>query len=581
MKSKWFAFGCLTSVALIIIVILMISSFFGSTGKMLQKPLPEKITSGSWLKIDIMGRIVDYDEFEGSPFAGPFSSKKTSVHSICHKINKASMDSKIKGIILEPKFLTSGYANINEIMAALENFKTKGKEIYAYLELAMDKDYLLSTVADKIYLNPSASAGILLTGVGGEILFYKDFFDKIGVEVKVIHAGQYKGAGENYSRNRLSEPVRENLEELFSDIYGSILSKIATNRRIDFNTIIDLYEKREEIFIKQENALESNLIDKLSHKEDFYNAIGVIPKKIISYSDYKIPVLKKSDSNIAVVYAQGAIMMQSQGFDTVNITDTNLNSILNKIEKDNSIKGVVIRVNSPGGSALISENIHSKIKNLRAVKPVVISMGNVAASGGYYISAESDYIFADPYTVTGSIGVVAMIPNIAGLTDKLGIHKDSISRGKYADAISIYSKLDDSMKKSLKMSIEDTYTEFKERVSEGRGISVSEVEQIAQGQVWSADNAVQNHLIDETGILNNAISKAADLAEVKEFTIKYYPEQKNFFTEFLKNKFSFGIAETFISNEIIEDQTMMNALRLLKSIKNDPQQAILLFELKN
>ena len=581
MKSKWFSLGCLTSVVIIIIMIFTMTWTFGSMGKGFKKPKVEKIVEGSWLRMDISGIINDYNEFKDNPFVGSISTENTSVHEIVHKIYKASQDENIRGILLEPNFISCGYANLNEIMSALEHFKNSGKEIHAYLDLGTNKDYILSTVADKIYLNPSASAGILLTGVGGGILFYKDLLDKIGIEINVIHAGKFKGAGETFSRNELSEPVRENLDRLFSNVYNSVLTKISENREIEFAEIVKIYEKREELFINQKNALNYNLVDELSVKEDLYNKLGVTKKNLVSFSKYKIPNLKKSDSNIAVIYAQGGIVMQSQGFGSVNITSSKLNKILDNIEKDNKIKGVVIRVNSPGGSALVSEMILDRIRRLREVKPVVISMGNVAASGGYYISAESDYIFADPFTITGSIGVVAMLPNIAKLTDNIGIHEEDISKGKFSNAMSIYSTLDESMINSLHISIQQTYLEFKQRVSDGRGILLDDVELIAQGQVWSAEDALQNNLIDETGMIDDAIKKAAELSNIEEYTIKYYPQQKNFLEEMIKNKFNIDIAETVISNQIDEDKGILKAWQLFKSIKDDPLQTIMTFELEN
>ncbi|MDA3813900.1 MAG: signal peptide peptidase SppA [Candidatus Cloacimonetes bacterium] len=581
MKSKWFTLGCLTSIVIIIIMIFTMFWTFGSIGKAFQKPIPERIVQGSWLRMDISGRITDYNEFENSPFAGSFSAEETSVHEIVHKINKAGQDDKIQGILLEPKFISCGYANLHEIMSTLENFKTTGKEIHAYLDFGMNKDYILSTVADKIYLNPSASAGILLTGVGGGMLFYKDLLEKIGVEINVIHAGKYKGAGETFTRNELSEPVRKNLDRLFSNVYDSILAKIAENRNIDISEITKVYENREELFINQNTALEYDLVDELSFKEDLYNKLGVTKKKLVSFSKYKMPNFKESKSNIAVIYAQGGIVMQSQGFDAVNITAAKLNKILTKIENDNEIKGVVIRVNSPGGSALVSEMILDRIKRLSRKKPVVISMGNVAASGGYYISAESDYIFADPFTITGSIGVVAMLPNISKLTDYIGIHEEDISKGKFSNAMSLYSQPDESMIRSLRMSIMDTYMEFKQRVADGRGMSLNDVELIAQGQVWSAEDALQNKLIDETGMISDAIKKAAELSNVEEFTIKYFPKHKNFFEEIIKDKFDVDITETLISNQIKEDKGILKAWQLLKSIKDDPLQAVMSFELEN
>ncbi|MDP8268713.1 MAG: signal peptide peptidase SppA [Candidatus Tenebribacter davisii] len=581
MKSKWFSLGCLTSVIIIIVFVFSMIISFGTIGKGFKKPMPERITEGSWLKLDISGQVITYNEYKDDPFQGAFSGKTNSVHNIVHKINKASKDDKIKGILLEPNFIACGYAGLNEIMAAMENFKKSGKEINAYLDFAMNRDYFLSTVADSIYLNPSASAGIMLTGVGGGILFYKDFFDKIGVDINVIHAGKYKGAGETYSRNSLSEPVRKNLDRLYTNVYNEILLKLADNRSIDISAITDIYEKRNELFINKDRALKYNLVDRLCFKEDLYKKLGITKRNLISISKYKMPNFKRSSSNIAIVYAQGGIVMQSGGFNSLNITASKLNKILAKLEKDNDVKSVVIRVNSPGGSALVSEIIHDRIKRLRKTKPVIISMGNVAASGGYYISAESDYIFADPFTITGSIGVVAMIPNISQLTDKLGIHEQEISKGKFSNAMSIYTKLDESTTQSMRISILETYLEFKQRVANGRDISLNEVELIAQGQVWSAQDALNNKLIDEVGMLDKAIKKAAELSNIIEFTVEYYPRQKSFLEEMLREKFEIDLAETIIKNQIKEDKGVLKAWELLKSIKNDPLQAILPFEIEN
>jgi len=581
MKTKWFTLGCLTSIAILIIIIFSTLFTFGNLGRSFQKPLPQKIADGSWLKMDISGSIVDYNEFDENPLAGTFGNDVMSVHDIIHKIHKAANDKKIKGIILEPNFISCGFANLHEIMNALKYFKSSGKEIIAYLDIGTNRDYFISTIADRIYLNPSASAGILLTGVGSGVLFYKDMLDKIGVKFEVIHAGKFKGAGETFSRNDFSEPVRNNLDNLFSDIYNSLLSEIAANRGMDFSEIKQIYEDREELFINQQTAIDYGLVDELIFQEDLYRKLNLNKNKIVSLSSYKTPRFKTSDNNIAIVYAQGGIVMQDSGMRSVGITAKNLNKILDKLEKDNTIKGVVIRVNSPGGSALVSEIIHKKIKKLRKVKPVVISMGNVAASGGYYISAESDYIFADPYTITGSIGVVAMFPNISKLTDKIGVDEQDISKGKFTNAFSIYSELDEAAINSMKRSIQNTYMEFKKRVADGRDISLAEVEDVAQGQVWSANAAIQRKLIDDIGMMEDAISKAAELSNTANFTVEYFPKKKNFLEEFIKDRFDVNIIQKIVNDQFKEDKVILNAWQLYKNIKNDPVQAIIPFAIEN
>jgi len=275
MKTKWFTLGCLTSIAILIIIIFSTLFTFGNLGRSFQQPLPQKIADGSWLKMDISGSIVDYNEFDENPLAGTFGNDVMSVHDIIHKIHKAANDKKIKGIILEPNFISCGFANLHEIMNALKYFKSSGKEIIAYLDMGTNRDYFISTIADRIYLNPSASAGILLTGVGSGVLFYKDMLDKIGVKFEVIHAGKFKGAGETFSRNDFSEPVRNNLDNLFSDIYNSLLSEIAANRGMDFSEIKQIYEDREELFINQQTAIDYGLVDELIFQEDLYRKLNL------------------------------------------------------------------------------------------------------------------------------------------------------------------------------------------------------------------------------------------------------------------------------------------------------------------
>jgi len=255
-----------------------------------------------------------------------------------------------------------------------------------------------------------------------------------------------------------------------------------------------------------------------------------------------------------------------------------MDKIFDKVQKNNSIKAVVIRVNSPGGSALESEIILNRIKQLRKIKPVVISMGNVAASGGYYISAESDFIFADPFTITGSIGVVAMIPNVYDFTQKIDLNSDKISCGKFADLLNIYTKPNQEEYEALQNDIKDTYFEFKTRVATGRDIPFNDVETIAQGQVWSSDKAKENHLVDEIGILNDAIIKAVQFAEITDYSIKYYPKKKSIFEELLKEKFNLEIASKTLQKDILKELKLDKTIQILRNIKNNPIQAIMLFE---
>ncbi|MBN1327008.1 MAG: S49 family peptidase, partial [Candidatus Cloacimonetes bacterium] len=392
MKGKWFAFGCLTSIVVIVAIIFSIFYTLIKMGDSFKTDKKLKIPSGSYLSLALKGEIAEYSEFDDSIFG----QDKSFAHEIIHKINRAGTDDNITGIILEPHMISCGYAVMNEIKQALDNFSSRGKPVYAYLETALNKDYLLACSADKIYLNPSSSAGIILTGVGGEILFYKEMFDKIGVEFNVIHAGKYKGAGETFSRDQFTKPVTDNLDLLFEDIYQNLLTTISTDRQLPRESVRAIFETRKEIFINRENALDSGLVDQLIYHDEFIENIGINSDQLINWSKYTMPVFRTSEQQIAVVYLQGDITSAEGNYSISTINYQKLNKIIEDIEKDDQVKGVVLRINSPGGSALESENIYSRLEKLNSKKPIVVSMSNVAASGGYYISAGADYIYADP-----------------------------------------------------------------------------------------------------------------------------------------------------------------------------------------
>ncbi|RLC54269.1 MAG: signal peptide peptidase SppA [Candidatus Cloacimonadota bacterium] len=576
MKAKWFSFGCLTSIIVLVIIFITSITAISRMSKGLADNFRIKKTApGSFLHLKLSGSIATYNEFDNSAF----NQTMPATHEIVQKIRKAADDKNIDGILLEPRYIACGYANLNEIMAALEDFRAADKPVYAYLDFTFNQDYYLASIADRIYLNPSASAGILLTGVGGNVLFYKDLLDKIGVEVNVVHAGKYKGAGETFSRTGFSEPVKKNLNRLYDSYYSKILEVIAANRSLSAEEIRFIYESREDLFISQEKALEYNLVDELLFRNELLTDLN-LDEKLVSLDQFqsfsKIPAGYK----IAVVYAQGNIAPSNSFAARSNLSASKINPILDKLQKDNSIKAIVLRVNSPGGSALISEVITNKISQVMKHKPVVISMGNVAASGGYYISSNSDYIFADDFTITGSIGVVSMLMNINELADKFGVSVEDMGRGKFADAFSIYEKPGKAEIEGLRNSIEKTYIEFKSRVSEGRSMPIEEIEKIAQGQVWSSNDALENGLIDEIGLLSDAIKKAAELAGASSYKVAYYPQQKNFLEELLKEKLELDIAAKLLESTVPEELKIDKAKSIFENIKDDPIQTIMPFEIE-
>ncbi len=575
MKSKWFAFGCLSSVIIVLVMFIISVTTIGKIGKSFQKAKVASIPRNSYLQINISGPISDYQRFEDD-----FLTKNaTSLHELMEKINTAAHDEKIKGIVLTPQFIQCGYANLHELENSLRKFQEQGKKIYAYLKIGYDKDYFLCSLADEIYLNPSASGGLLFTGIGGSSLFYKKMLDKIGVNVEVIHAGKYKGAGENFSRSSFSAPVKQNLEKVFDELYGKIIATISQNRDLSVPEVMAIYEERDEVFISGKKALEYKLVDELLMFEDIYQKLNIDEDHLIELSKYNIGKRKSEDNQIAILYADGGIAQQNELYSANYISASFMDDQIDKIAENDKIKAVVLRINSPGGSALESEIIHDRIAKLKAMKPVVISMGNVAASGGYYISANADHIVADPFTITGSIGVVAMLPNAKELADKLGLTTDEISRGKYADLLNPLQKADKREYDALRKNIQLTYLEFKERVAAGRNIDLDSVEKIAQGQIWSADLAQENGLIDQIGLMNDAVSKAAELAKISDYSVEFYPKKKSFIENLLSEKLNFDLTAK-MKQQIIAEMELEKALFLLKSIKNDPMQAVMEIEIK-
>ena len=567
MRAKWYFLGCLSSVLLLILfIVLSVNSLM----KMSKKTTTTKIEDNSVLYLNLTGQLQDYSGLSDTNFK--FISD--TAHDIIQKINSAKDDARIRSIVLEPNFLVCGYATANEIMSALETFKTSGKKIYGYINFASQKDILLLSVADEVYMNPSASAGFMMNGVGGNIAYYKDMFDKLGITVHIVRAGEYKAAGENYSRRTMSPEFRRNITELYDDIYGQLVGDLASNYNTTKEDIRYIFEKREKYFINLEESKQVKIVDELMHFDRFLKKINVSDKQLVRYSKYKAEDIKQLTNRIAVVYALGPITGSKAQFGENNISAKQFVKIFDKIEKDDNIRAVVIRVNSPGGSALESEIIYNRIEQLKQKKPVVISMGDVAASGGYYIAANSNYIFADPYTITGSIGVIGMIPDLNKASDKIGINTETVGHGKFISSFDIWKGYNREFESALQKGINDTYHEFKTRVSEGRNIDYYQLEKFAQGMVWSAPKALEYKLIDEIGLLQDAVNKAARLAFADNYSIKYYPERQSLFDFILEDNFNFSLTKYIFQNQLPKSisNPANNFLNLFEEIKTNPVQ---------
>jgi len=429
----------------------------------------------------------------------------------------------------------------------------------------------LNSVADQIYLNPVGELDF--KGLASEVLYMKDLQEKSGVKFEVIRHGKYKSAVEPFLSQEMSPENREQIAVLLQSIWETIVTDIATSRKIDVSTLNSIADNLGARTPKM--ALASKMIDKIGYEDEYHD---LIKKKLevkddeeynsISISDYAKLADSPStnytaDNTIAVIYAQGEIQ---GGEGSVNIIgEGSINRSLKEAREDDDVKAIVLRVDSPGGSALTSELIWREIELTKKVKPVVVSMGNLAASGGYYISCNADYIFAEPSTITGSIGVFGMLPNMTELSKNIGINAEQVKTHTNSNGYSVFEPLDENFKAVVLESIEDVYGTFLQRVADGRKMTTEQVDTIAQGRVWTGTDALKNGLVDKIGGLNDAIKYAATLAKVKDFRTENYPEYETNFEDLLAGMTGISIFKT--KEDLLKEQLGIEGYLLLEKIK--------------
>jgi protease-4 len=457
-------------------------------------------------------------------------SPTPGLNDILNNIKKAAADKKISGILIENGLLPSGWATCDEIRVALQKFRESGKFVIAYADYVLTQEgYFLSTAADKIYLNPGAMMDF--KGLSGEVMFYKKALDKIGVDVQVIRHGKFKGAVEPYLLDGLSKENREQIKDYVGAIWKHVVADISKSRNISEEKLNKLADDL--TANNPDDALTNNLIDGLIYRDALIDTLKTLSKvslkdkiELVSMSKYsRISDPNKmysADNKIAVIYAEGNIVM-GKGNES-NVGGNYYADIIREERKDSSIKAIVLRVNSPGGSAAASDIMWRELALAVKVKPVIVSMGNVAASGGYYISAPASKIYASETTISGSIGVFGLIPEAGKLLkDKLGISIENVNTNTYSDFPSIFRPMNGYEKEIMQKSIEKIYGEFVYNVASGRKMSPSAVDSIGQGRVWSGTSAKKIGLIDEFGGLEDAIKGAAELAGIKKYSIREYP----------------------------------------------------------
>lgn len=463
------------------------------------------------------------------------------LNNIISNLQKAARDENIKGVLIENGPMVNGWGTAREIREALLKFKESGKFVISYTDYYLTQEsYYISTAADKVYLNPIAM--MEFKGLGSEVMFYKEALNKLGVEVQVIRHGRFKGAVEPFMGTSLSKENRMQIDRYINGIWNNVLSEISEERDISIEAL-NAYADQLATSDTQ-NAEKLSLIDGFQYRDELKTRLINLSHKdaekdpelvsMTRYSKVVVPGFSKSENKIALVYAEGSIVMGDGS--ATNIGGNHYAKELRKIRESDKYSALVFRVNSPGGNAMASDLIWREIELISEKMPVVVSMGNYAASGGYYISAPADAIFAHPTTLTGSIGVFGLIPQGGKLLrEKIGISTDAVMTNKYADAPSFTRPMDTYELEMMQRSIDKTYTEFVSKVSSGRDISNEDVDRLGEGHVYFGDDALEKNLIDKIGGLPEALDYAAELASIEDYRIVELPAVEDPYTKLLKS----------------------------------------------
>ena len=543
--------------SLFLIMIITASALSGD-----QKP---KLKNNTVLTLDFKTNIIDSPTEDQEQFFA-FSDKQKNIllFDMVEAIKKAKTDDKIKGISIETDGIRAGFTQLDDIRTALEDFKKSGKFVYAYGNVVSQSAYYLGSVADQYILHPAG--GIDLKGLSTEVLYMKNFADKYGIGIQIIRHGKYKAAVEPFMRDDMSPENKEQLSTLLNDIWSNTSSKIATSRKIDstqFRTVVDsLYGAIPDL------SLQHKLADKLMQKSEYDQMIKTklklnekdkltkvsFKKYINSFSEDN----SKKEQQIAILYASGAIY-NGEGFQ--DIYADNFLKEIKKLTEDDKIKAVVLRINSPGGSANASDEILFELQQLKKKKPIIVSFGDYAASGGYYIAMAADKIYSEPNTLTGSIGVFGMIPYFKEVANKNGFTAIPVSTNANSNMYSAINGVTPGGVSILTRSVEQTYKRFVHFVTVNRKKSFDQIDEIGGGRVWSGTRAKQIGLVDELGSLQDAVAFAAQKVKLKEYGITSYPKKTSQFDQIFKNLDEDEISARLIKNKIgVENYKMFEQL---------------------
>jgi protease-4 len=519
--------GVILTVALVVVSIFAVARF----GTEKRTVVPDNAT----LILQLEGDIPERPPIE---FPIPFFEQQTSstVKDVWELLRKAAVDSRIKAVVIEPRGISAGWAKLEEIRGDLEQFRKSGKPLIAYLKGPTTREYYLATAADRIYMGPEEYLDV--KGLRAEIMFFRSALDKLGVQVEIEHAGKYKDFGDMFERKDMSPETKEVMNSVLDDVYGRLLATIASARKKSVEEIRATID--EGPFLAQQ-AVSKGLIDELRYEDQMFGELkdrlksGDIHK--LSHRDYQrvtpASLGLEGKPRIAFLVGQGDITRGSSsddGFGDEGIGAEGFDKLLRRVGSDTSIRAVIVRIDSPGGDAMASDDIWREMNLLSKKKPLVISMSDAAASGGYYMAMTGDPIVAYAGTYTGSIGVVFGKPNVRGLFDKLGISEDSLQRGRFADIDSEYQPLSPAAREKLREGIDVSYHDFVTKVADARKRPYNQVEPLAQGRVWLGDQAKQRGLVDELGGIDRAIEIVKEKAKIgkdEKVAIVTYPPKRS------------------------------------------------------
>jgi protease-4 len=568
--KQFFKYVLATIVGIAILTIIgffLMAGVFGAMASMGKEPV--KTEAKSVYKLDLSGQLTDrYEDNPLSMLTGSIFGDYESLglDEVLANIEKAKNDKNISGIYLKAGSLSAGFASVKEIRDALADFKASGKFIVAYGDVYTQKMYYLCSVADKVLVNPLGM--VEWQGLSGEIPFYKGTLDKLGVEMQVIRVGTFKSAVEPYIETKMSDANRLQTETYVRNIWNGLVSEVGEARQISVDSL-NTFADNVVTLQQAETVLANHLIDGIVYEDEVDKVInGYLEQgdsakvKYVKHSEMsRIVNIKKHDKNkIAIIYAIGEIIeTESDGNISGKLTED-----IKKVANDKNVKSVVFRVNSPGGSAFLSEQIWHAISELQKKKPVIVSMGDYAASGGYYISSAADYIVAQPNTLTGSIGIFGLIPNIKGLTNKIGVTFDGVKTNKMSDLISTNRPFSPEEKTLMQTYINRGYETFVKRCADGRKMSADGIKAIAEGRVWTGEDAVKIGLVDELGGLPKALEIAAKKANLETYSVVEYPKKVSF-EEKIMNAFSGDVKTRFLKSYLGDNYDLV---RKIKNVEN-------------